>query len=50
MASADEARRQLGDGVWKEVFDRLEKTNKKASKAERDEALKKFDIVLFNGY
>ena len=39
MATTDKVRGQMGDGVWKEVFDCLEKTDKRASKGEHDERL-----------
>ena len=46
MEEADLARIESGDNVWKDVFDRPEKTDKKASKAEQDKALNKFEKDL----
>ncbi|KAL7549953.1 hypothetical protein ACHAWF_013218, partial [Thalassiosira exigua] len=46
LAKADEAKCELGEEVWKEVFERLSKTDKKASEAERTEALHQFERDL----
>ena len=46
VEEADLARIELGDDVWKDVFNRLEKTDEKASRVERDEALNKFEKDL----